>query len=192
MAPECHRPVCIRCERVVGLCLIVYNKPMSEYKSADRRAWIKHYRQSGNMSATCRHFGISRATFYKWLQRSDPDKPSKPLRSKSRRRLTKPGKSWNVDDLKILAELDYQNEARLGAGRLAESLKKYDMSFSRATVGRMLPRIRKRCPICGGRGRHDDWTHRFHGDLLHWESLRLESQEEELRLGLHLLPTTLP
>jgi hypothetical protein len=159
---------------------------MSEYKSADRRAWIKHYRQSGNMSATCRHFGISRATFYKWLQRSDPDKPSKPLRSKSRRRLTKPGKSWNVDDLKILAELDYQNEARLGAGRLAERLPRYGMVFSRATTGRMLAVVRKRCPICRGRGAHDFLRHIWNKDLMQLEERRLKRQEEEQRLGLQV------
>ena len=164
---------------------IVYNHAMDRYKSADRRGWIKHYQETRNISATCRHFGISRTTFYKWLKRYNPDKASKPLRSKSRRRLTKPGKSWNDDDLHILAELDHQTDARLGAGRLAERLQQYDMSFSQATVGRMLARIRKRCPICRGANRHDIGVHLLHRDLLYWKRLRLE---ERYRLGAHLIP----
>jgi transposase-like protein len=158
---------------------------MQHYKSADRRAWLRYYHENGNIAATCRHFGISRTTFYKWLRRYDPDKPSKPLLSKSRRRQTKPSKSWNNDDLNILAELDNQTGARLGAGRLAERLQKYDMHFSRATVGRMLARIRKRCPICRGANRHDIGGHLLHRDLLYWKRLRLE---EHYRLGAHLIP----
>jgi transposase-like protein len=30
-------------------------------------------RDSGNVARTCRHFGISRQTFYRWQQRYDPE-----------------------------------------------------------------------------------------------------------------------
>jgi transposase-like protein len=30
------------------------------------------YRQSKNVALTCRHFGISRQTFYRWLKRYEP------------------------------------------------------------------------------------------------------------------------
>jgi len=34
-----------------------------------RLKWIEHYLKSKNISKTCRYFGISRTTFYKWYER---------------------------------------------------------------------------------------------------------------------------
>jgi len=153
---------------------------MTTYKSADRRAWLRHYQESGNISATCQHFGISRSTFYKWLERYDPEKPSRPLRSRSSRRKTLPTPRWTRDDLNILAELYCQTGARLGAGRLSQRLQQqYDTPYSRATVGRMLARVRKRCPLCGGRNRHDEPIHILQRDLSVWR-LRREEQAAHL------------
>ena len=140
-----------------------------EYTSASRRGWFKDYELTGNVSATCRRFGISRVTFYKWLKRYDAERPSRPLTSRSRRRRTKPSASWTSDDLNILAELDNQTGARLGAGRLALRLQKGEMlsrQCSRATVGRMLAMIRKRCPMCGIVDGHNQPLHALKRDLL--------------------------
>jgi transposase len=43
--------------------------------SARRRLrWFDYYRACGvNVALTCRHFGISRQTFYHWKARYDPD-----------------------------------------------------------------------------------------------------------------------
>ena len=34
-----------------------------------RLKWIQHYQKTENISKTCRYFGISRITFYKWYNR---------------------------------------------------------------------------------------------------------------------------
>jgi transposase-like protein len=34
-----------------------------------RLAWMDFYRRTHNVARTCRHFGISRQTFYRWLHR---------------------------------------------------------------------------------------------------------------------------
>src|SRR3989344_3727870 len=34
-----------------------------------RIRWFKHFKKSKNISKTCRYFGISRQTYYKWLKR---------------------------------------------------------------------------------------------------------------------------
>ena len=34
-----------------------------------RQKWIEHYLKTQNISKTCRYFGISRTTFYKWYKR---------------------------------------------------------------------------------------------------------------------------
>jgi transposase InsO family protein len=35
--------------------------------------WMDHYRQSENVTLTCRYFGISRKTFHKWFKRYNPN-----------------------------------------------------------------------------------------------------------------------
>jgi hypothetical protein len=37
-----------------------------------RLAWMDFYRRSSNVARTCRHFGISGQTFYRWQLRYDP------------------------------------------------------------------------------------------------------------------------
>ncbi|WP_457634891.1 helix-turn-helix domain-containing protein, partial [Persephonella sp.] len=34
-----------------------------------RLKWIEHYQKTRNISKTCRYYGISRTTFYKWYKR---------------------------------------------------------------------------------------------------------------------------
>ncbi len=136
-----------------------------EHTSAERRSWLKRYRENGNVSQVCNEFGISRPTFYKWLGRSDPDKPSRPLRSQSRRPHTKPLPKWGARELTILAQLDYETHGRLSAVRLSERLRERGVQVSRSTAGRMLAKIGK-CPTCGGRDRvHDGLLHAFRQDL---------------------------
>lgn len=36
-----------------------------------RISWFLHYMRGGSVSATCRHFGIARTTFYRWWYRLD-------------------------------------------------------------------------------------------------------------------------
>ena len=52
-----------------------------------RLKWIEYYEKVKDVTKTCRYFGISRATFYKWLKRYQKDglrgfldRPKTPLR----------------------------------------------------------------------------------------------------------------
>lgn len=38
-----------------------------------RLEWFDYYRKSGNVSQTCRYFGIARETFYEWWKRYNPN-----------------------------------------------------------------------------------------------------------------------
>ena len=57
-----------------------------------RLAWMDYYRSHGqNAALTCRHFGISRQTFYRWKRRYDPDRlASLEARGRRPRRLRQP------------------------------------------------------------------------------------------------------
>lgn len=48
------------------------NPPNLGPEAQARLKWMDHYRQSGNVSLTCRHFNISRKTFHKWKKVYDP------------------------------------------------------------------------------------------------------------------------
>ena len=40
--------------------------------AARRLRWMDHYADHGNAGLTCRYFGISAQTFYRWKNRFDP------------------------------------------------------------------------------------------------------------------------
>jgi putative transposase len=54
-------------QRVWGLTALAHWSRVSADLSPEakrRLAWFDHYRKSKNVAKTCRHFGISRKTFY--------------------------------------------------------------------------------------------------------------------------------
>jgi transposase len=140
---------------------------MAPYRARERQEWIEWYLQHGQqVASTCRQFGISRATFYRWLQRYDPSTPRRPLRSRSRRPRTRRRPTWTLEQLATVSDLVSQNP-HWGRGRVRQLLlERYDWCWSAATVGRMLQVIRTRCPVCKGQhGEHDAFTHALGRDL---------------------------
>ena len=135
--------------------------------SKERRGWIAwHYANGQNISRTCREFGIARATLYKWLDRYDPDRPSKPLLARSRRPHKTKQKTWGRFELDVVSFLDMETGGRLGAVRMTQALARKGLTdYSRATVGRILAAINEKCPICDRKGRnHVEWFHRQRAD----------------------------
>jgi transposase InsO family protein/transposase-like protein len=66
-----------------------YNNLSQEARK--RLKWIDYYHQCNNVSQSCRHFDISRKTFYKWYNRYDPqnlytleDKSKEPHKKRQR------------------------------------------------------------------------------------------------------------
>ncbi len=67
-----------------------FNKYAQLSKAARQRLpWFDYYKQCANAAKTCRHFGISRKTFYKWQRQYDPrnlysleDRSRAPLRKR--------------------------------------------------------------------------------------------------------------
>jgi putative transposase len=80
--------------RIWGLSVLDRWSHLSADLSPDakkRLAWFDHYRRSKNVALTCRHFGISRKTFYYWRKRYAPHRlssletqPSIPVRRRRR------------------------------------------------------------------------------------------------------------
>ena len=67
-----------------------------------RLKWMDYYRSCNNVALTCRYFGISRKTFYKWLKRYNPNDLTS-LEEQSRK--PKTIRQWQVsrqEELRIL------------------------------------------------------------------------------------------
>ena len=133
---------------------------MKQPTSSQRRKWFAWHETHGrNVAATCRHFGISRSTFYRWLARRDPARPEKPLRARSRRPRTVRRSTWPLRDLRFIADLN-RRHPRWGRKRIHQEFSEHGRSYSEATVGRMLRAVRARCPICHGQqDRHNEGLH---------------------------------
>jgi transposase InsO family protein len=106
-----------------------------------RRAWFDWHRTHGqNVSLTCRHFGISRPTFYRWQQRYVParahtleNRPSIPNRRRQR--------SWTPAQAEAVRNLREQYP-RWGKAKLQIVLARQGVVLSVSMVGRILHRLR--------------------------------------------------
>jgi putative transposase len=95
-----------------------------------------------NAALTCRYFGISRQTFYRWRQRYNP-KRLQSLEDRSRRpsRVRQP--TWSAELAKAVRELR-ELCPRWGKDKLAPLLRQAGWSVSTSMVGRILAQLKRR------------------------------------------------
>ncbi len=91
-----------------------------------RLRWFEHYHKSKNASLTCRYFGISRKTFYKWKKRYDPwnlaTLETRSRASKRRRKLSQKKKRISELKNKIITGFFFQVDT---ISLLRSGLKRY-------------------------------------------------------------------
>lgn len=86
-----------------GAASLAYHTPILSKAAKGRLRWMDYYRKCGNVAKTCRYFGISRETFYKWKKRYNPWRLES-LEDESRR--PKNTRHWEVDrtrELRLIA-----------------------------------------------------------------------------------------
>ncbi len=102
-----------------------------------RLAWMDFYRTHGhNAAQTCRRFGISRQTFYRWKRRFDPHALSS-LEGHSHRphRCRRP--TWTRELVEQVVRLR-QRYPRWGKDKLVVLLRRHGRTMSTSMVGRIL------------------------------------------------------
>lgn len=112
-------------------------------EALQRLRWMDYYgKHDGNASLTCRHFGISRQTFYRWKRRYDP-KNLKILESRSRRpeHLRQPTFSPELIEAVLKLREEYP---RWGKDKLVVLLHKRGYKVSTSMVGRIIKRLKNR------------------------------------------------
>ena len=108
-----------------------------------RLQWMTHYLQHGRKAAfTCRHFGISRQTFYRWRRRYDRhDLSSLEDHSHRPRQLRRP--TWTAAQAQAVLLLRRQYP-RWGKDKLVVLLRRTGIRLSTSMVGRILGDLKRR------------------------------------------------
>lgn len=106
--------------------------------AAKRLRWFDHYGRYGDARLTCRHFGISPQTFYRWKNRFDPyDLTTLEAASRRPHNVRKPLTPASVEDRILKARLKYP---RWGKDKIVILIRKEGVRVSTSTVGRVLKR----------------------------------------------------
>lgn len=95
-----------------------------------------------NARLTCRHFGITPQTFYRWKRRYDPERLES-LEEKSRRPRRVRQSTASPELVEAVLELREANP-RWGKDKLAPLLREAGWQVSNSMVGRILRRLRER------------------------------------------------
>jgi transposase InsO family protein len=103
---------------------------------------MDHYAEHRNARLTCRYFGISAPTFYRWKNRYDPYDLTR-LEEESRRPHKVPqSRTPGAVETRVLELRD--RYPRWGREKLAVLLKREGIRVSGSTVGRVMARLRTR------------------------------------------------
>ena len=108
-----------------------------------RLSWLDYYEGHGrNASLTCRHFGISRQTFYKWKRRYEPRRlESLEERPRRPRRVRRP--TWSRELAQAVLGMR-EERPRWGKDKLVVLLREEGWEVSTSMVGRILKALKER------------------------------------------------
>jgi transposase InsO family protein len=112
-------------------------------EASKRLKWFDYYEtHDRNARLTCRYFGISPQTFYRWKRRYDPrNLDSLEDHSHRPKRLRQP--TWSVELAQEILKLR-EEYPRWGKDKLAELLRARGCHVSASMVGRILRRLKER------------------------------------------------
>jgi putative transposase len=112
-------------------------------EARQRLRWMDYYEARGrNASLTCRYFGISRQTFYRWRRRYDRGNlKSLEDRSHRPRRLRQP--TWSAELVRAVLSLR-EEYPRWGKDKLVVLLGRQGWRVSTSMVGRILRHLKER------------------------------------------------
>src|SRR3954451_2001739 len=136
------------------------DKREQQRKIRHRLAVLRHAEEgSGSVAATCRYYGISRPTFYKWLHRHEGD-GEEGLRDRSSAPLHSP----NVTKTEIVGKIIHlRQHYHFGPLKIAMYLKRYhDVEIGHSGVYRVLKRLdMNRLPASQRYKRHNQRWKRY-------------------------------
>jgi len=119
---------------------------LSRIKEISREARVRlsflEFAQNHPVAVTCRRFGISRSTYYRWKKRFNPNN-LRSLEDKSKRPKNVRKPAWSVELVERIRELR-EEYPRWGKAKLVVLIKKEGFEVSESTVGRILSYLKRR------------------------------------------------
>ncbi len=110
--------------------------------AAKRLRWMDYYRRCENARLTCRYFGISAQTFYRWKRRYDPyDLTTLEEESRRPQRVRRPQTPLRVIERVVALREEHPRWSR---DKLAVLLGREGVKISGSTVGRVMARLKAR------------------------------------------------
>jgi putative transposase len=109
-----------------------------------RRSWLTWHvtKGGGNVSLTCRHFGISRPTFYRW-QKQLSRQGLTGLENKSHKPHCVRRRTWTAEQIEAVLRVRNQYPA-WGKEKIRVVLAREDIRLSSSMIGRILTHLRVR------------------------------------------------
>src|SRR5258708_36853318 len=102
---------------------------------------MAYYRDTENVVRTCRHFGISRQTFYRWQRRYDAlDLTTLEDHSHRPRRIRQPTWPFPLEEKVLTLRLPFP---RWGKEKLAVLLHPQQIAISTSILGPFLPHLHR-------------------------------------------------
>ncbi|MCF6148621.1 MAG: helix-turn-helix domain containing protein [Candidatus Kuenenia sp.] len=122
-----------------------------------RQAWFEYYEECGrNARKTCKYFGISPDTFYRWKKRYRPNDPSslkddkKSRRPKRTRQLSTSQEV--IDRIKILLETHPVKNKK----EIKDLLRRENIDISLSTFYRIINRLKRQRPFQNHETKRDE------------------------------------
>ena len=113
------------------------------HEATKRLKWFDYYNSHGrNARFTCRYFGISPDTFYKWKRRYHPD-DLKTLEDRSHRPKHVRHPTWSVEQVQAVLKLR-EEHPRWGKEKLANLLAEEGIKVSASMVSRIIYYLKSR------------------------------------------------
>lgn len=119
----------------------VSTPPVLSAKAKLRLKWFD-YAQTHTASATCRHFGIARSTYYKWKKRYCPDDLTT-LEDRSSRPRRCRGRQWTPAQVEAVRQVRAAHP-QWGKAKITVVLARDGIILSASTVGRILTLLKAR------------------------------------------------
>ena len=122
----------------------LYHGVLSLSRPAKQRLkWMEHFRKYRNARLTCRHFGISPATFYLWKKRFNPDNLMSLEDDLATRRPKNLRKSKHVQIQGQAIQMLREVNPKLGKIRITKILKATGYNISPSTITRIVSILKK-------------------------------------------------
>jgi transposase InsO family protein len=110
-------------------------------EAKQRLRWID-YARTHSVSATCRHFGIARSTYYRWAKRYDPQRLAL-LENRSSRPTRCRRPTWTAAQVAAVRAAR-EDTPRWGKDKLAIVVRRQGIRLSVSMIGRILRELKRR------------------------------------------------